>query len=137
LGMPEFSRYLLDLVRADAARLTRILACDPESHLASLTEETSHAVWAAASEADAMQLLRRMKAEAALLIALCDIGGVWPVMHVTAALTDVAVTATQSAVRYLLAQEAARGRIVPADRAAPDEGSGLIVLAMGKMGAGE
>jgi len=25
-----------------------------------------------------MQLLRRMKSEAALLIALCDIGGVWP-----------------------------------------------------------
>ena len=39
------------------------------------------------SEAEAMQLLRRMKSEAALLIALCDIGGVWPVMQVTAALT--------------------------------------------------
>ena len=35
-----------------------------------------------------MRLLRRMKAEAALLIALADIGGVWPVMRVTAALTD-------------------------------------------------
>src|SRR4030095_1811263 len=104
LGMPEFSRYLLDLVRADAARLTRILACDPESHLASLTEETSHAVWAAASEADAMHLLRRMKAEAALLIALCDIGGVWPVMRGTAALTDLAVTSVQTAPQSLLRQ---------------------------------
>ncbi len=28
-----------------------------------------------------MRLLRRMKAEAALLIALADIGGVWPVMR--------------------------------------------------------
>ena len=92
---------------------------------------------AAADDAAAMQLLRRMKAEAALLIALCDIGGVWPVMRVTAALTDVAVTATQCAVRYLLAQEAGRGRIAPADPAAPEVGCGLIVLAMGKMGAGE
>ena len=48
-------------------------------------------VFTAAGETDVMHLLRRMKAEAALMIALCDIGGVWPVMRVTAALTDLAV----------------------------------------------
>jgi [glutamine synthetase] adenylyltransferase / [glutamine synthetase]-adenylyl-L-tyrosine phosphorylase len=137
LGIAGFSPYLLDLVRADAARLTRILSCDPESHLASLMEETSNAVWAAASEADAMHLLRRMKAEAALLIALCDIGGVWPVMRVTAALTDLAVAAVQMALRFLLRHEVARGRIKAPNPERPEEGSGLIVLAMGKMGAGE
>ena len=57
-----------------------------------------------------MRLLRRMKAEAALLIALCDIGGVWPVMRVTAALTDLAVAAVQMALRFLLRQEMSRGR---------------------------
>ena len=57
-----------------------------------------------------MQLLRRMKSEAALLIALCDIGGVWPVMRVTAALTDLAVASVQAALRFLLRQEVARGR---------------------------
>ena len=56
-------------------------------------------------------LLRRMKAEAALLIALCDIGGVWPVMRVTAALTDLAVASVQTALRFLLRQEVARGRM--------------------------
>ena len=55
-----------------------------------------------------MQQLRRMKSEAALLIALCDIGGVWPVMRVTQALTDLAVASVQCALRYLLRQEAAR-----------------------------
>jgi glutamate-ammonia-ligase adenylyltransferase len=34
-------------------------------------------------------------------------------------------------------QEAARGRLVATDQANPEIGSGLIVLAMGKMGAGE
>ncbi|WP_163327120.1 hypothetical protein, partial [Enterobacter ludwigii] len=87
--------------------------------------------------ATVMRLLRRMKAEAALLIALCDIGDVWPVMRITGALTDVAVTAVQCSVRYLLAQEAARGRIVPPDPDMPEQGSGLIIFAMGKMGAGE
>ncbi len=92
---------------------------------------------AAASETDVMQLLRRMKAEAALLIALCDIGGVWPVMRVTAALTDLAVGAVQSALRYLLREASAREKLIPPSHDLPEEDSGLIVLAMGKMGAGE
>ncbi|TKW78847.1 MAG: bifunctional [glutamine synthetase] adenylyltransferase/[glutamine synthetase]-adenylyl-L-tyrosine phosphorylase, partial [Bradyrhizobium icense] len=102
LGISAFSPYLFDLVRADATRLTRILSCDPESHLAALIDETSRAVWSAEGETDAMLLLRRMKAEAALLIALCDIGGVWPVMRVTAALTDLAVASVQMALRFML-----------------------------------
>jgi glutamate-ammonia-ligase adenylyltransferase len=136
-GIAEASPYLFDLMRADAARLIRLLDCDPESHLAGLIEQTSLAVAAAADEASVMQLLRRVKSEAALLIALCDIGGVWPVLRVTSALTDLAVASVQSALRYLLRQEAARGRLAPPDPASPEDGSGLVVLAMGKMGAGE
>ena len=137
LGIVEFSPYLFDLVRADATRLIRVLACDPEAHLAALIENTSRDVLAAASEADVMALLRRLKSEAALMIALCDIGGVWPVMRVTAALTDLAVNSVQAGLRFLLRQEVARGRMNAADPDRPEEGCGLIVLAMGKMGAGE
>ena len=137
LGIIEFSPYLFDLVRADAARLIRILACDPEQHFASLIEKTRHEVLAAAGDTEVMHLLRRMKAEAALMIALCDIGGVWPVMRVTAALTDLAVTSVQAALRFLLRQEVARGRMTAIDHDRPEVGSGLIVLAMGKMGANE
>ena len=39
--------------------------------------------------------------------------------------------------RYLLADAAERGRYRPADPARPEDGSGYIVLAMGKMGARE
>ena len=85
LGIAEASPYLFDLVRADGARVLRLLACKPEPHLARLIEKTCREVSDASSEADVMQTLRRMKAEAALLIALCDIGGVWPVMRGTAA----------------------------------------------------
>src|SRR5215207_528980 len=137
LGIAEFSPYLFELIRADAARLVRLLACDPEQHLARLIERTAAGVLAAAGETDVMLLLRRMKAEAALLIALCDIGGVWPVMRVTAALTDLAVAAVQAGLRFLLRQEVARGRMTAVNHDRPEEGSGLIVLAMGKMGAGE
>ena len=137
LGIAEFSPYLFDLIRADAARLIRVLACDPEQHLASLIENTSREVLAADGETDVMHLLRRMKAEAALMIALCDIGGVWPVMRVTAALTDLAVASVQTALRFLQRQEVGRGRMTAANLDRPEDGSGLIVLAMGKMGAGE
>jgi glutamate-ammonia-ligase adenylyltransferase len=136
-GIAEFSPYLFDLVRADVLRLIRLLECDPDLHLAALIAEARDAVLAAGDEAEVMRLLRRMKAEAALLIALCDIGGVWPVMRVTAALTDVAVSSVQAALQFLLRQEAARGKILPPNPEAPEEGCGLIVLAMGKMGAGE
>ncbi len=137
LGIAEFSPYLFDLVRTDAARLIRILSCDPESHLASLIEDASAAVWSAAGEADVALILRRMKAETALLVALCDIGGVWPVMRVTAALTDLATASVQMALRFVLRNETARGRLKAPDPEHPERGSGLIVLAMGKMGAGE
>jgi glutamate-ammonia-ligase adenylyltransferase len=137
LGIIEHSPYLFDLIRSDAARLIRLLNGEPETQLASLIETTSGEVFAAASEADAMRLLRRMKSEAALLIALCDIGGVWPVMQVTAALTDLAVASVQAALRYVLRQETVRGRLAPTHPERPEENSGLFALAMGKMGAGE
>ncbi len=137
LSIAEASPYLFDLMRADAARAIRLLECDPEPYLAQLIESTRRGVSAAASEADAMQLLRRMKSEAALLVALCDIGGVWPVMQVTAALTDLAVASVQSALRFLLRQEAARGKLSPSNPDRPEDNSGLVVLAMGKMGASE
>jgi [glutamine synthetase] adenylyltransferase / [glutamine synthetase]-adenylyl-L-tyrosine phosphorylase len=137
LGIAEASPYLFDLVRADGARAIRLLECEPEPYLAQLIEKTRRDVSAASNEADVMQLLRRMKSEAALLIALCDIGGVWPVMRVTAALTDVAVASVQAALRFVLRQEAERGRLSPPNLDSPEDNSGLIVLAMGKMGAGE
>jgi glutamate-ammonia-ligase adenylyltransferase len=137
LGIAEASPYLFDLMRADGARALRLLACEPEPYLAQLIERTCREVHAASSEADVMGLLRRMKSEAALLIALCDIGGVWPVMQVTAALTDLAVASVQAALRYVLRQEAERGRLLPVSLDSPEDNSGLIVLAMGKMGAGE
>ena len=136
-GMAEFSPYLFDLVRADAARLIELLQCEPESHLAALIETTSREVFTAAGETEVMRHLRQMKSEAALLIALCDIGGVWPVMRVTEALTELATASVQSALRYLLRQETIRGRLSPAEPDSPEADCGLFVLAMGKMGAGE
>ena len=134
-SLAESSPFLWDLCTANPARLLVILESDPARHLQALLAKTARAVATASSEAATMRLLRRMKAEAALLIALTDIGGIWPVMRTTQAVTDVADCAVASAIKYLVA-DAVRRRKLKADPVRPDA-CGMTVLAMGKMGAHE
>ena len=136
-AIAEASPYLWDLIRADPDRFLALLEADPDAHFAALIADVARAGHAATDEADMMRALRRGKAEAALLIALADIGGVWPVERVTRALTEFADAALGAAVRYLLRGAAAPGKLKPRDPAKPEQGSGYVVLAMGKMGAFE
>jgi [glutamine synthetase] adenylyltransferase / [glutamine synthetase]-adenylyl-L-tyrosine phosphorylase len=130
------STYLWGLARADPARLVRLLETDPDERLAEIAAAAAD-VPPAATDAEAMRLLRVMKAEAALLIALADIGGVWDVMRVMAAMTEVADTAVATALRHVLRQAARAGKLSLPDPANPESGCGLFVVAMGKMGACE
>src|SRR5262249_41792800 len=130
------SPYLWDLVRTDPVRLVALLQSDPDRRLAKLRAGVAD-MPADATDAEAMRLLRTMKAEAALLIALADIGGLWEVMRVTAALTEVADTAVSTALRHVLRQAARAGKLALPDAGDPEKGCGLFVLAMGKMGAFE
>ena len=137
LGLADGSPHLWDLASADPSRLVRVLESDPEARFDVLLADTVSAIASTLDEAEVMRLLRRMKAEASLLIALADIGGVWPVTRVTAALTELADAAVGAAVRHLLDQAVREGKLRPTKNTEPEVGSGYIVLAMGKMGAGE
>lgn len=136
-SLAECSPFLWDLASGEPERLLRLMGADPDRHLADLLADHRRTIASTEDEAEAMRLLRRMKAEAALLIALADIGGVWPVMRAARALTDLADTAVDAATRFVLAEAARAGRLSPEDNAQPQAGSGYIVLAMGKMGAFE
>jgi glutamate-ammonia-ligase adenylyltransferase len=136
-SLAESSPFLWELVSRNPDRLLRLLGADPDRHLAALLAANGRAIAATDDVSEAMGLLRLMKAEAALLIALADIGGVWPVMRATRALTDLADTAVDAAVGFALAEAARAGRLTPKDKVRPQDGSGYIVLAMGKMGAFE
>ena len=131
------SPFLWDLVQRDPARFVALLACDPAERLRIWLAEAEHRVSVSTDDADVMRQLRRLKAEAALLIALADLTGVWGIMQVSEALTELADTTVRAAVRYLLGAAARQGRFLPPDAEAIDEQSGYIVLAMGKMGAHE
>jgi glutamate-ammonia-ligase adenylyltransferase len=129
------SPFLWQLASEDPARLNAMLAADPDAHLSQLIDATIAVSAATTDDTELTRLLRRMKAEAALLIALADIGGRWPVMRVTRALTDVADTAVTMASRHLLRAAARTKKITLPDPARPEDGCGLAVIAMGKMGA--
>src|SRR4051794_5090141 len=75
-GVVEGSPHLWDMARSDPERLAAILQCDPDSRFDAILSNATRAIAAASEEAEVMRLLRRMKAEAALLTALADIGGV-------------------------------------------------------------
>src|SRR6185437_7064961 len=83
------SPYLARLALRDRDFLRALLDSDPETELARIEAETLAAA-DAPDIAAAMAILRRAKRQTALAIALADIGGVWGVEQVTAALTGFA-----------------------------------------------
>jgi glutamate-ammonia-ligase adenylyltransferase len=136
-GVFGCSPYLTALILADAAELWTCLETAPERYLARLTASLDDELAKASRHEEAMPALRRAKKRLALMAALADLGGVWDVEAVTAALSDGADRMLQGAVRFLLRQAAARGQLLALDPSRPELGSFYIVLGMGKYGARE
>ena len=136
-GVFGASPYLSSLIERDDHRLQRILLADPDAHLAAMAAGLEAEMLAATDIRDGMRAMRRFKTEVALLSALADLGGVWPVMRVTAALTDTADAAASGAVEFLLRQAAVRGDWLADSREHLAAGSGYMVFGMGKYGAHE
>ncbi len=89
-------------------------------------------------QAEFMRELRQLKARTALTIALADIAGAWPLERVTGALTHFAESVVKRTLRLLLCQAAVKGEIdITIDSKAPEAGTGIIVLGMGKLGGRE
>jgi [glutamine synthetase] adenylyltransferase / [glutamine synthetase]-adenylyl-L-tyrosine phosphorylase len=136
-AIADGSPFLWDLAHRAPARLLAILRNDPDRHFEQLLSNAVSNGAALDDMARMSALLRHLKAEAALLIAFCDIGRVWELPRITQALTRVADTALLIALRFLLREAAATGKLRPADPEEPERGSGYFILAMGKMGAFE
>jgi len=126
------SPYLKGLMLREGGWLREIAGQAPETVLETVLE--------APAEAAADQLgpaLRQAKRRVALLAALCDLGGVWPLEAVTGALTRLADRAVDLCLQRLVAEEIRRGKLPgqgPEDAATA---GGMVALAMGKMGAFE
>ncbi|MGD9657490.1 MAG: bifunctional [glutamine synthetase] adenylyltransferase/[glutamine synthetase]-adenylyl-L-tyrosine phosphorylase [Methylocystis sp.] len=135
LGVFGSSPYLADLSARDPARLARALASDPAQRIDALIGSTQSIE--TQDEAELMRLLRLVKQEAALVIALADLAKVWDMPEATGALTRIADAALSAAIRFTLRAAALAGKLELADQRDPERGSGWIFLGMGKGGAYE
>ncbi|MDP2622008.1 MAG: bifunctional [glutamine synthetase] adenylyltransferase/[glutamine synthetase]-adenylyl-L-tyrosine phosphorylase [Hyphomicrobiales bacterium] len=133
----SYCPFLTDLAVRDPRRLLRCFTTDPEAHLAALCADVETRLAKSAIMGEAMADLRRFRQELALLVGLSDIGGVWNIDRATLNLSRGAETAVSAATDFLLRAAAARGELTLPDPQRPSKGSGYMVLAMGKLGAGE
>ncbi|MCU4654547.1 glutamine-synthetase adenylyltransferase [Roseibacterium sp. SDUM158016] len=132
-GTAGCSPYLAGLMAREGHWLSHALDEPPENTMADLVRATGDF-----SSAELNSGLRQLKRRAALLVALADLGGVWALHAVTQAWTDFADACVAAALAHHVAQEARRGRIPgQTEEDAFRDGAGMVVLAMGKMGAGE
>jgi [glutamine synthetase] adenylyltransferase / [glutamine synthetase]-adenylyl-L-tyrosine phosphorylase len=130
------SDYLADLAVREAAAVGALIASGPDrvvqaalAVLSATPPQTRRDRIAAA--------LRRAKRVVALTTAVADIGGLWRLEHVTAALSDLAEATLSLAVAHLLRAAHDAGELRLPHPEHPARGGGFTVLGMGKLGARE
>ncbi|HEY9039394.1 MAG TPA: glutamine-synthetase adenylyltransferase [Roseovarius sp.] len=124
------SPYLRHLMQSEAGWLPGGLDA-PEDALAEVMADLR------SIEGDPSGPLRQGKRRIALLAGLADLAGVWPLEVVTQTLTDLADLACATALRHSIGHEIRRGKLPGMTEDDLDDAGGMVVLAMGKMGAGE
>ena len=143
------SPFLSRVALSDITYLPRLFGDDPKHTFAALLADLAHGLDGspdtdgnrdgnpAADMNTAMTRLRLARRRAAILIALADVGGAWDLQQVTSALSQFADAAIGGAVRWLLRDAARRGELDLAAGPNIEQGSGLVILGMGKLGAYE
>jgi glutamate-ammonia-ligase adenylyltransferase len=131
------SPFLSHCLISDIGLLPDVLKQGPQAVLKKTLEDLENTVARLAVQQDLMKSLREARRRAAFCIAFADIGGLWDVSQVTAALSDFADTAVDAALCGTLRQAAGRGEVALADDARPSRGCGIAILGMGKLGAHE
>ena len=135
------STYLADLAVRESATLLRLVERGADATMALALDPLGRAD-PAATRAQVAALLRQAKRQAALIAAVADLAGIWPLDRVTGALSDLADACTDYACAHLLRDAQARGDLKLSnaqkhDPRATGRGSGLVVLGMGKLGGRE
>jgi glutamate-ammonia-ligase adenylyltransferase len=131
------SPYLSGLAVKESGLLSRLVAQGAGPVFDEIAAAVENTEDLGEDTAGLMRRLRIAKRRAALIAAVAELAGAWSLEEQTGALSRFAAAALGAALRHLL-REAARKRLV--ELAAPDDperDSGLVVLGMGKLGAGE
>ena len=130
-GVGGCSPYLKTLAEKENIWLPEALEA-PEAALDKVAAEVTEAT------PDQMpNALRQAKRRVALLTGLADLAGVWPLEEVTGQLTRFADLSVDLALRTTIGAEIRRGKLPGMTEDNLHDAAGMVVLAMGKMGAGE
>jgi glutamate-ammonia-ligase adenylyltransferase len=127
--------YLADLALREPAALISAIKTGPDANLKALTAALRQ--HARGDRAALMQELRLAKRRAALTIAIADIGGMWSLAEVTAALSSLAAAVLGVTIDFLMRELHDRKLIKLPAPAQPAQNCGFVALALGKLGAGE
>ena len=136
----SLSPWLSDTARVDPDALVDILFT-PLGALLEDVEAEMREAWrdgdGPVAEGALMATLRRAKRRAAMALALHDLARLIDAKTTTAGLTGLADAALSGAVDHLLRAAHDGGKLKLADPDRPSHRSGVVVLGMGKHGAGE
>ena len=131
------SPYLSQCLLAESPLFLQVLTNGPDAVFSKVLKRLEEEAAVTLDEVVITRLLRCAKRQAALLIATADIAGWWSLEQVTGALSELAETALQAAISFQLRQLQEKGELVLADPSRPLVNCGLIILALGKLGARE
>lgn len=129
--------YLRELANLYPDWLARALTSDPDATFAELLAEMAAAATEESDEHAVGTALRRGKGRGALLAAIAEIGGAWTPARSTQAISDIADTALEAGITFLMREAAARGDLTVAADAVSPAKSGLAIFALGKHGGRE
>ncbi|MBX5157237.1 MULTISPECIES: bifunctional [glutamine synthetase] adenylyltransferase/[glutamine synthetase]-adenylyl-L-tyrosine phosphorylase [unclassified Rhizobium] len=136
------SPYLREIANLDPAVLAGAISEPLEPQIEALVAEARHC-WrpngegTAPTESVVMSRLRVIKRKVAFLVALADLARIFDGRATTAWLSALAEASVAAAIDHLLLSAHEGGKLKLHNPAAPSDGSGLIVLGMGKLGASE
>ncbi len=132
------SPYLSHCLIIDPPFAQHLIEDGPEvAYRLALEEIDDRSLLGTESRTALMKRLRRAKRRASLAIGAADIASVWPLDQVTEALSGLACAALRASCSNLLRDLHDSAQMALPDPSQPEMDSGLIVLGMGKLGAGE
>ncbi|MET3589402.1 glutamate-ammonia-ligase adenylyltransferase [Bartonella silvatica] len=132
------SPFLRETLIANPSYLSPLLHVDIETRLREIIDDIAVLKKnESMNETALMAVLRRKKREAHVLIALADLSGVFTYEVSCTWLTRLGEVALSVALHFLLREAHDHGKINLLNRDDPEKDCGLIILGMGKLGAGE
>ena len=131
------SPFLTSVILKDPAFFRCLIEQGPDAAMMEILEDSGQNPPDHPDDDSLARYLRIAKQRTSLTVALADITGVWPLQQVTGALSSFADGALRLAAAHVLNEAGKQGTLPLKYPDDPERESGLIIIAMGKLGSRE